>query len=233
MPGTVHKQLWPKLCFHVGLLPREWAQMPLQILNLSDNFLTGVLISLDPQNQTASVHLVHCLARDAHYQHMIVQCKLVHDVWQKLLRWPRHLLCCTPLSSCLKLHAGTLPAEWLASGSLLADNVYHLDLSNNRLHGSIPTAMGGNFLAGSSNSLWAASAVLSPMIEGFGLCGAVPNNTNITARDMRPLTGGQPWKPCPAGVRAACAQHARHALVTQCVCALPPAVQGQGQNRFS
>ena len=61
--------------------------------------------------------------------------------------------------------------------------------------------MGGNFLAGSSNSLWAASAVLSPMIDGYGLCGAVPNNTNVTTRDLRSLTGSQPWRPCSAGVR--------------------------------
>ena len=136
----------------------------------------------------------------------------MHEVCQKLSHRPWHLLCSTAQCSCPKLHAGTLPADWLASGSLLADNVYHLDLSNNQLHGSIPTAMGGNFLAGSSNSLWAASAVLSPMIEGYGLCGAVPNNTNITTRDMRSLTGSQPWRPCPAGVGAACAEHAWHAL---------------------
>lgn len=189
--------------------------MPLQILNLSDNLLTGGLIIIAYicalPNQTASVHVMHCLATDAHSQHIGGQCKLVHDVCQKLSRWPCHLLCCTPVSSFVKVHAGTLPAEWLASGSLLADNVYHLDLSNNRLHGSVPTVMGGNFMAGSSNSEWAASAVLSPMIDGYGLCGTVPNNTNITTRDMRSLTGSQPWRPCPAGVNAACTQNAWHA----------------------
>ena len=34
------------LYFPVGFLPKEWAQMPLQILNLSDNLLSGILLTI-------------------------------------------------------------------------------------------------------------------------------------------------------------------------------------------
>ena len=154
-------------------------------------------------------------------------CKLVQDVCQKLRIDHRTGRATRVRAECLKLHAGTLPAAWLAPGSLFADNMYHMDLSNNRLHGSIPAVMGGNFLAGRSDSEWTASAVLSPMTDGYGLCGAVPNNTNITDRDTQSLTGSQPWRPCPAGERAECTRHAQHAHDSRCVCAMPSALQAR------
>ena len=88
-----------------------------------------------------------------------------------------------------------LPPQWLANGNKLASSAIFMDLSYNRLHGSIPAEVGGRFLSNSSHAD-AAAIVLDPM-SGPGLCGGVPNDMNIVSATRGPLHGMLPGGACP------------------------------------
>lgn len=93
--------------------------------------------------------------------------------------------------------AGTMPAEWLSPGSVLSATLLSLDLSSNRLTGSIPPRAGGHFLTANTSTGQATDVVLDPMSQGYGLCGAVPDSMNVSSADGRQLQGTMPAGPCP------------------------------------
>ena len=92
---------------------------------------------------------------------------------------------------------GTLPSEWLSPGSVLSATLLSLDLSLNRLMGSIPPSAGGRFLTDNTSSGQATDVVLDPMSEGYGLCGGIPSSMNVSSADGRQLQGSMPAGACP------------------------------------
>ena len=92
-----------------------------------------------------------------------------------------------------------LPAQWFVAGGPVAKTVSSLNLTFNRLIGSIPAA-GSNFVATSyraANQKRAANLVLSPMANGTGICGPIASNMNITNSTNSSLLHQMPAGPCP------------------------------------
>ena len=116
----------------------------------------------------------------------------------KYQRSDTRLLCVHPyliqviISAC----AGSLPVAWVGT-SIFSKDIKVLDLSLNRLSGSIPTSVGGQFSQSVSYPGQATPMVLSPMTLGYGLCGDIPANANITTRSGRPLLGQMGLGACP------------------------------------
>jgi hypothetical protein len=93
---------------------------------------------------------------------------------------------------------GTLPAEWISPGSVLSSALFFLDLSSNRLTGSIPPGAGGHFLAAQKYSTGKrADVILDPMQLQYGLCGDIPSNMNVSSADGEQLTASMPTGACP------------------------------------
>ena len=78
----------------------------------------------------------------------------------------------------------------------MAGNISSLDLSFNKLTGSIPAEMGGNFVAGNSS---AAAIILYPMSSTIGMCGPIPQKMHVTSATQAPLTYTMPGGQCPGG----------------------------------
>ena len=93
--------------------------------------------------------------------------------------------------------AGALPAEWLSPASILSSTLAYLDLSGNRLTGSISPAAGGRFVTANSSDGHVAVAVLDPMAADGGLCGDIPRSMNVTSAGGQRLQGTMPAGPCP------------------------------------
>jgi hypothetical protein len=91
--------------------------------------------------------------------------------------------------------AGNLPAQWVYPGSALSANMSYLDLSGNRLDGSIPSGAGGSFTIQDVNGT-SANLVLAPM-NGSGLCGPIPGDLNVTSATKGRLQGSMPAGDCP------------------------------------
>lgn len=81
---------------------------------------------------------------------------------------------------------------------MLSSALFSLDLSSNRLTGSIPPGAGGHFLAAQKSSTGKrADVILDPMQEGYGLCGNIPSNMNVSSADGERLTASMPAGACP------------------------------------
>ena len=93
--------------------------------------------------------------------------------------------------------SGTLPTEWLSPGSVLSATLLSLDLSSNKLTGSIPPDPGGHFLTANTSTGQAVDLVLDPMSQNYGLCGAIPSSMNVSSADGRQLRGTMPVGLCP------------------------------------
>ena len=92
---------------------------------------------------------------------------------------------------------GALPAEWLSPASILSSTLSFLDLSGNRLTGSISPAAGGRFVTANSSDGHVAVAVLDPMAADSGMCGDIPGSMNVTSASGQRLQGTMPAGPCP------------------------------------
>ena len=108
------------------------------------------------------------------------------------------------------VRSGTLPLEWLSPGSVLSATLHSLDVSSNRLMGSIPPSAGGRFLTANTATGQATDVVLDPMSEGYGLCGDIPSSMNVSSADGRQLQGIMPAGACP-GV-----PDSHHAMRSRC-----------------
>lgn len=71
-----------------------------------------------------------------------------------------------------------------------------LDISDNYLRGGIPAGAGNNFVTDNSSVATAALLVLEPM-RGPGLCGAIPDNMNVTSQSHQRLQGVLQAGACP------------------------------------
>lgn len=77
----------------------------------------------------------------------------------------------------ITLRAGTMPTEWMENFPRLK----FLDVSFNKLSGSVPSASDGPFLipeSGTQRSL--GTVALFPMSVGYGICGSIPSNVNVS-----------------------------------------------------
>ena len=101
------------------------------------------------------------------------------------------MLCCA---------TGALPAEWLSPASILSSTLSSLDLSGNRLTGSISPAAGGRFVSANSSDGHVAMAVLDPMAASSGMCGHIPSSMNVTSASGQRLKGTMPAGPCPGAL---------------------------------
>lgn len=101
------------------------------------------------------------------------------------------------------LCAGTLPAQWLSGISGLAVNISLLDLSFNKLTGSIPAEAGGKFLARNRSDGIAAAVILDPMSSPFSMCGPIPEKMHVVSAIGGPLNHTMPGVQCPGGCLSA------------------------------
>ena len=120
-------------------------------------------------------------------------CKCLCSAACLLMLWALMLCCAT----------GALPAEWLSPASILSSTLSYLDLSGNRLTGSISPAAGGRFVTANSSGGHVAVAVLDPMADG-GMCGDIPSSMNVTSASGQRLQGTMPAGPCPGTCLLAC-----------------------------
>ena len=98
--------------------------------------------------------------------------------------------------------AGSLPISWVGT-SIFSKDIRALDLSQNRLSGSIPTFVGGQFSQSVSYPGQVTPMVLAPMSSGYGLCGDIPANANITTESGQPLLGQMGLGKCPGQCNSA------------------------------
>ena len=196
----------------VGTLPKLWGLMSLVSLNLSGNSISGLafpcIVAIMHRHTIGTKGPIPIpfragmvLRKAVHMASEMSSCKLFPP-WacSAQCQCPRPCsTMCLPLPCALiPCHAtGGLPADWLSPASTLSSTLSYLDLSGNKLTGSIPPAAGGRFATANSSDGLAAVAVLSPMAADGGMCGDIPSSMNVTSASGQRLQGTMPAGPCP------------------------------------
>ena len=100
------------------------------------------------------------------------------------------------------MHAGTLPPSWLGAASTFGTELLgYLDLSDNRLSGSIPKPVFNTLQIAAQFKMGAkfftAEMVLDPMKQPYGFCGPIPNDVHVLSAGGGDINGSMPAGPCP------------------------------------
>ncbi|KAK9907690.1 hypothetical protein WJX75_008211 [Coccomyxa subellipsoidea] len=190
-----------------GSLPANWSHMSLETLSLSGNSLTGPLPAIWSNLTTLK-------AADLSNNNFT---GTLPSSWVALMKLQSITLSQNRLTGTLPAEwaslpaydlnissnnlSGTLPAQWLSGISGLAVNISLLDLSFNKLTGSIPAEAGGKFLAGNRSDGIAAAVILDPMSSPFSMCGPIPEKMHVVSATGAPLNHTMPGGQCPGGKR--------------------------------